>query len=400
MRTQWTKILICMSLATGLIGLPPAAHAADDTARFLGSWIATLPYNGQTISIVSIHDAGGFKNYLLLPNGALPFGAGTFSATDGKWATNAPAPNDSGTYQFANDNSVSCTNSTGSLLVWNRYNAPLPPVIAPSPAPAPAPAPAPPSAPDYQQEMAQYRKAAGAGDASAMDNIGELYLYGQGVPQDYQQAMVWFRKGADLGNAAAMCDIGYLYERGLGVPQDYAQAMTWYQKSSAAGSAIGTCNVGELYSAGSGVPRDYQQAMTWYKKAAAAGNATAMYDIGLLYENARGVPQDDVQAASWFSKAVAAGSTPAACELGYFYGVGRGVPLDYQRLHATRSRRRQRRQFHSHVQRRQDVLVRPRRPGRPNHRHPMVPKIRRSRRFRCSELVERNGELERTPPRS
>jgi hypothetical protein len=82
MRTHFTKILFCLSLAAASLALPAAARAADDTARFFGSWIGTLPYNGQTISIVSIHDAAGFKNYLLLPNGALPFGAGTFSAAD------------------------------------------------------------------------------------------------------------------------------------------------------------------------------------------------------------------------------------------------------------------------------------------------------------------------------
>ena len=45
------------------------------------------------------------------------------------------------------------------------------------------------------------------------------------MPQDYVQAMTWYRKAADAGDAKAMLNIGAMYAVGHGVPQDYADAV-------------------------------------------------------------------------------------------------------------------------------------------------------------------------------
>ena len=67
---------VCMALAAGSIGLVPAAHAANDTARFNGRWITSFPYNGQTVTMVSVYEGSGYKNYVLVPNGAVHIGMG------------------------------------------------------------------------------------------------------------------------------------------------------------------------------------------------------------------------------------------------------------------------------------------------------------------------------------
>ncbi len=247
-----------MLLAAGSLGLVTAAHGANDTARFQGKWKASFPYNGQTVTLVSIHEGGGFKNYVIVPNGAMPAGSGTFSAVNGKWTASADKPNDSGTYHFTDNNNVVCSNAIGQILVWQRDNTPLPPIVAPPPT--------------NQQLMEKYRKAADAGDAAAMDSIGTMYENGQGVPQNYQQAMVWFRKAAAAGNASATSEIGFFYGTGRGVPVDYQQAMTWYQKAAAEGNAEAMRNIGILYWDGKGVPVDQGRAIYWSRKAAAAGN--------------------------------------------------------------------------------------------------------------------------------
>jgi TPR repeat protein len=56
---------------------------------------------------------------------------------------------------------------------------------------------------DYEQARQWYMKAAAAGDAPAMCNLGELYHYGQGVVQDYEQARQWYMKAAAAGNEFA-----------------------------------------------------------------------------------------------------------------------------------------------------------------------------------------------------
>jgi hypothetical protein len=245
---------ICVALAIASIGLIPAACAANDTGRFAGKWKTSFPYNGQTITLISIHDGRGFKNYTLVPNGVMPAESGTFSATDGKWTATSAPPNNGGTYHFVNDNTVICANTVGQAVVWQRDNSPLPPIV-----------------PTDQELMAKYRKAADAGDADAMNSIGLMYDNGQGVLRDDRQAMAWYRKAAAGGNSNAALQLGFDYGMGHGVPIDYQQAMAWYRKAADEGNAAAMRDIGILYWEGRGVPMDHNLAVYWYRKAAAAG---------------------------------------------------------------------------------------------------------------------------------
>ena len=62
-------------------------------------------------------------------------------------------------------------------------------------------------------------------------DIGEKY-YNE---KDYEKALEYFQKAAEAGNAKAMNNIGNLYYDGLGVEQDEAKAEEWYAKAKAAG---------------------------------------------------------------------------------------------------------------------------------------------------------------------
>ena len=65
MLKRCTRIWIYVAVAAGLIGLATVARAADDTARFYGTWKTSFLYNGQTVTMVSVHDASGYKNYVV-----------------------------------------------------------------------------------------------------------------------------------------------------------------------------------------------------------------------------------------------------------------------------------------------------------------------------------------------
>jgi TPR repeat protein len=90
---------------------------------------------------------------------------------------------------------------------------------------------------DYAKALPPLQKAADAGDAVALNNLGVLYEKGLGVAQNYAQARQWFQKAAEAGNYHAMENLGHLYEKGLGVAQDYPQARRWFQKAADAGNA-------------------------------------------------------------------------------------------------------------------------------------------------------------------
>src|ERR1700691_713234 len=105
--TAW----ISLTFVTALAWLAPAAYASDDTARLYGTWRTSFVVNGQTVTMITVHDNNGYTNYFVTPTGNAPAGSGTFSAANGKYQTSAPPPNDAGTYHFLDDTTVVCTNA-------------------------------------------------------------------------------------------------------------------------------------------------------------------------------------------------------------------------------------------------------------------------------------------------
>jgi hypothetical protein len=71
-----------------------------------------------------------------------------------------------------------------------------------------------------------------AGDANAMNYVGEIYEKGLGTTADFALAKTWYEKSAAKGSSSAMINLGSLYERGLGTNADMVQAMNWYRRAS------------------------------------------------------------------------------------------------------------------------------------------------------------------------
>ena len=90
---------------------------------------------------------------------------------------------------------------------------------------------------DYAKALPLLHQAIEAGNAEAMNVLGELYSFGRGVTQDSTEARRRYQKAAEAGSAQAMSNLGGLYQNGFGVARDYAQARRWYQKAAAAGEA-------------------------------------------------------------------------------------------------------------------------------------------------------------------
>jgi hypothetical protein len=96
-----------------------------------------------------------------------------------------------------------------------------------------------------------------------------------GLPKDDVLAASWFRKAADAGDATAMSNLGVMYANGMGgLPKDDAQAVIWYRNAADAGDAFAMNSLGAMYANGrGGLPKDNAQAASWYRKAADAGFA-------------------------------------------------------------------------------------------------------------------------------
>ncbi|MFI5250704.1 MAG: hypothetical protein ACHQTF_12075, partial [Gemmatimonadales bacterium] len=145
MRILRATACISLTLVAALTWLAAAAYASDDTTRFYGTWRTSFVVNGQTVTMISVHDHNGYTNYFVTPTDNASAGSGTFSAANGKYQTSAPAPNDAGTYHFRDDNTVVCTNAAGQTVTWKKENAAQPRAASgqPSAPPATPAAPAP-----------------------------------------------------------------------------------------------------------------------------------------------------------------------------------------------------------------------------------------------------------------
>jgi TPR repeat protein len=82
-----------------------------------------------------------------------------------------------------------------------------------------------------KENVTHCRYAAEQGDMISQTRLGEMYLYGKGVPIDYAEAVKWFRKAADQGHVDAYYTLGCMYDEGKGVPVDHAEAMKWLRKA-------------------------------------------------------------------------------------------------------------------------------------------------------------------------
>ena len=190
-----------------------------------------------------------------------------------------------------------------------------------------------PDSPPIDISAEEVQRWADQGNVDAQYILGEMYFFGNGVPQDYAKAREWFEKAAAQGHAGAQFALGAIYDRGQGVPKDYVTARKWFEQSAAQGDAGAQGALGRLYESGSGVPQNYLQAAKWYEQAAVQGNMWAQFDLGWLYANGQGVPQDVVQAAKWVEKSAAQGYAKAQHFLGLMYALGAGVPQDYVRAY-------------------------------------------------------------------
>jgi TPR repeat protein len=361
-----------MALAAGLIGLAAAARAADDTARFYGTWQTSFLFNGQMITMVSVHDASGYKNYV---NNA-PAGEGSYSAANGRYTAGADAPNDSGTYRFLGDNTVIATNSAGQTVTWKRIKAAQPdaavtPPAGTAPAAAPSAALAPdPSLPpetnaaiaalqqkDYNTAWRDFMAAAQKGDSTAEAGLGAMLFTHSNPPGTgyYAQCEKWLLSSANQGNVKGMDLLAqYYYATGVAIAgginpaanhapispvlqkqaeERFVLARQWFERSVAKNDGPAMLNLAILLDSGVGGPRDTARA------AQLRSQAASLTDPNFV-KRATADPEGQAMAASWQSghyadalksaqTQAAKGDAKAEALLGRAYYEGVGVARNY-----------------------------------------------------------------------
>ena len=175
---------------------------------------------------------------------------------------------------------------------------------------------------DDTKRFDYYMKAADAGDADAMHEVGVMYGDGVGTEPSFEIASEWIQKSADCGDTEAMNDLGFLYFNGYGVEQDPSIAMDYYTKAADLGNTEAMENIANAYLYGNGVEQDLELAVEWYQKAMEYGSLDAMAQLAIIYRDVQNNPE---LACHTFEKAADLGNYQALMGMGYAYenGVGK-----------------------------------------------------------------------------
>ena len=156
---------------------------------------------------------------------------------------------------------------------------------------------------DYAAELEWYTKAAYKGNAEAMNRIGTLYYFGEGVDENHSKAFEWQTKAAEKGSIEGMRALLYLYHHGTGVAQSYQDAFNWTVKLADVGSAYGFTLLGKYYYEGTGTEKDHKKAFELFSKAALKNNIDAMWWLAKCYFDGIGTKEDHKKAFYWRSEA-------------------------------------------------------------------------------------------------
>ena len=123
-----------------------------------------------------------------------------------------------------------------------------------------------------EEEVAEMRRKAEAGDGWAMYTLGVWYMYGlKGLAEDKAKAFEWFEKSHEAGNASGTGALGWCYLDGEGVPKCLVRAVTLLSQAAERGSKAMCGNLGLAYAEGlRGFPKDEKMARRFYSMVASA----------------------------------------------------------------------------------------------------------------------------------
>ncbi len=91
--------------------------------------------------------------------------------------------------------------------------------------------------PNFEEALKWYMKAAEQGDASALNNLGCMYLVGDGVEEDTEKAFKLFHKSAEIGNDSSQYNVGLMIHEGVGTITNKEEAVKWIRLAAEQGHA-------------------------------------------------------------------------------------------------------------------------------------------------------------------
>lgn len=131
--------------------------------------------------------------------------------------------------------------------------------------------------------------------ASTFYHLGQMYYYGDYIPQDYCKAFRCYAKATELGNRYAQKNLSMMYYYGEGVEKDYSKAFKLYNEYIETSPEFKLLN--SIF--GNRKTENNQE----LKKAAEDNDASTQYQLGRLYFDKNELQKDYKKAFYWTEKA-------------------------------------------------------------------------------------------------
>ncbi len=165
-------------------------------------------------------------------------------------------------------------------------------------------------------QEAQLAALAEDGDTRALKGLAYMRLDPNEKRHDPRQAAQFLEKAAGAGDAEAIFELGQLYEKGIGVEQDVARAIELYEKAAAADFADAINDLGFLYfSGGTGVRKDMGKAIGFFRRAAELRQPEAMFNYAALIDDGEVAGKGPEDAAGYLYEALRSGNAEVLDQL-------------------------------------------------------------------------------------
>ena len=207
---------------------------------------------------------------------------------------------------------------------------------------------------DYCKAFRCYAKATELGNRYAQKNLSIMYYYGEGVEKDYSKAFKLYHEYIEtspefkllnsiFGNRKtennqelkkAVEDNDLKEQISIGKyffdkqrTQDYKKALEWYMKAAEQGDESAQNMVRQIYFK----LQDYDNLLKWCKKGIEQNQTDAKYTMGLILLKGYGVEKNILKAKEWYEKAAEDNDASTQYQLGRLYFDKNELQKDYKK---------------------------------------------------------------------
>jgi TPR repeat protein len=164
------------------------------------------------------------------------------------------------------------------------------------------------------------------GDKDALITLGGFYAEGFGVHKNFSKARECYEKAAQAGMAEGVYNVGVCWEVGMGSAADSARAAEYFRRAADMQLPQALFKMSVILDSGTGVDKDEKASIDYMARAAARGHPDAASIMGLVYLNGlRGQQQNADEGMKMLKVAAAAGNPEAMKNMAVVYKDGIGV---------------------------------------------------------------------------